>query len=322
MMLHEIAPKSFHIEWQNLQPERDDRIIFAFDGQILIAATEELRFPTREVFEKWILFPCIHPDSGAYTYLFAIDDERYFTMVYDEEQFRSFLENLYKDIPESEKTYRFVPVRALRNREAQHEAFAGMMAGMLTGWYRRSRFCGKCGVRTRHSDKERMMYCPHCRNMIYPQICPSVIIGVFSKDRLLTTRYNPEHLMFDGTGKTFKPVVHDALVAGYIEAGETGEDAVRREVMEEVGLRVKNIRYWKSSPWPMSSGLLFAYTCEVDGDDRIRLEEDELSTAVFKTREEIEPRVGKDIALTSALMEAFRRGELPERPIGELPERP
>ena len=72
----------------------------------------------------------------------------------------------------------------------------------------------------------------------------------------------------------------------------------------------------------MSSGLLFAYTCEVDGDDRIRLEEDELSTAVFKTREEIEPRVGKDIALTSALMEAFRRGELPERPIGELPERP
>ena len=143
MMLHEIAPKSFHIEWQNLQPERDDRIIFAFDGQILIAATEELRFPTREVFEKWILFPRIRPDSGAYTYLFAIDDERYFTMVYDEEQFRPFLENLYKDIPESEKTYRFVPVRALRNREAQYEAFAGMMAGMLTGWYRRSRFCGK-----------------------------------------------------------------------------------------------------------------------------------------------------------------------------------
>ena len=306
-MLHEIAPKSFHIEWKNIQPEPEDRIIFAYDGNIYVAAGEEIRFPTRKVMDQWEYTKFIRPDSGQYTYLFSIDDERYFTLVYDEDAFRPYAGCLF------DQDYHFVPVRGFRNLEPQHEAFAAMMGGMLTGWYRRSRFCGKCGSRTIHSDKERMMYCPHCRNSIFPQICPSVIIGVFSGDRLLTTRYNPEHLMFDGTGKTFKPVVHDALVAGYIEAGETAEDAVRREVMEEVGLKVKNIRYWKSSPWPMSSGLLFAYTCEVDGGDTIRLEEDELSAARFKTREEIEPRVGKDIALTSALMEAFRKGDLPER---------
>ena len=319
-MLHEIAPKSFHIEWKNLEPSAEDRILFACDGRVLALSGEEVRFPTREAFEKWPLYPLARPDSGAYTYLFAIDDERYFTLVYDEEAFIAaaggreavFLAAQPAEGDGAEEAFVFLPVRGFRNLEPQHEAFAGMMGGMLTGWYRRSRYCGKCGSRTVHSDKERMMFCPKCRNMIYPQICPSVIIGVFSKGRLLTTRYNPEHLMFDGAGKTFKPVVHDALVAGYIEAGETGEDAVRREVMEEVGLRVRNIRYWKSAPWPMSSGLLFAYTCEVDGDDSIRLEQDELSSATFKTREEIEPRAGKDIALTSALMEAFRKGELPE----------
>jgi NAD+ diphosphatase len=313
-MLHEIAPKQFHIEWKNIQPGPEDRIIFANDGKIYVAAGKEIRFPTRKMMDDWYYNKFIWPDSGKYTYLFSIDDERYFTYVYDEDRFRAHSGALFDPELEADRTYHFVSVRAFRNLEPQHEAFAAMMGGMLTGWYRRSRFCGKCGAKTAHSDKERMMRCPHCGNMIYPQICPSVIIGVFSGDRLLTTRYNPEHLMFDGTGKTFKPVVHDALVAGYIEAGETGEDAVRREVMEEVGLKVKNIRYWKSSPWPMSSGLLLAYTCDVDGDDAIQLEEDELSSARFKTREEIEPRVGKDIALTSALMEAFLKGELPERP--------
>ena len=319
-MLHELSPKSFHIEWKNLRPEASDRIIFACDGQILAVIGKDLSFPTRENFEKWPLFPLIMADSGDYTYLFAIDEERYFTLVYDEEAFfqsaggkDAVLQSVSAGSTGDAGIFSFLTVRAMRPLDPQHEVFAGMMGGMLTGWYRRSRYCGKCGSRTVHSDRERMMACPKCRNMIYPQICPSVIIGVFSGDRLLTTRYNPEHLMFDGTGKTFKPVVHDALVAGYIEAGETGEDAVRREVMEEVGLRVKSIRYWKSAPWPLSSGLLLGYTCEVDGDDSIRLEEDELSFASFKTRDEIEPRPEKDIALTRAMMDAFVRGELPEK---------
>ena len=319
-MLHELSPKSFHIEWKDLQPAAEDRIIFACDGQILASFDGTLQFPSRTDFEKWPLFPLINADSGAYTYLFAIDEERYFTLVYDEEAFlqsaggrEELLQNAGALYPGGAETFSFLSSRRMRPMDPQHEVFAGMMGSMITGWYRRSRYCGKCGSRTVHSERERMMRCPHCGNMIYPQICPSVIIGVFSGDRMLTTRYNPEHLMFDGTGKTFKPVVHDALVAGYIEAGETGEDAVRREVMEEVGLKVKNIRYWKSAPWPLSSGLLFGYTCEVDGDDTIRLEEDELSTAQFKTRDEIEPRPEKDIALTRAMMDAFVRGELPER---------
>ena len=328
-MLHEIAPRKFHIEWKNLQPGPEDRIIFACDGRILAIPGEEIRFPSRDTFEKWPLFPLIHPDSGAYTYLFAVDEERYFGFVYDEEAFIEAAggkESLFAEAKSSSEgtaevaspddltgaAFIFLPVRAMRNVEPQYEAFAGMMAGMITGWYRRSRYCGKCGTRTVHSDKERMMACPRCRNMIYPQICPSVIVGVCSGDRFLTTRYNPEHLMFDGTGKTFKPVVHDALVAGYIEAGETAEDAVRREVMEEVGLKVKNIRYWTSSPWPMSSGLLFGYVCDVDGDDTISLERSELSEARFKTRDEIERRPGRDISLTYAMMEAFRDGRLPE----------
>ena len=327
-MLHEIAPKSFHIEWKNIQPEPDDRILFLVDGQILAVPGESLdiplhgahetlhttAFPKRSAFEKWSAFPLIRPDSGAFTYLFAVDDERYFTMVYDEEAFllRAGGREALQKSAEDEGLH-FFPVRMMRSVEPMYEAFAGMMGGMLAGYYRRSRFCGKCGSRTEHSPKERMMYCPTCKNSIFPQICPSVIVGVLSSDgeRLLTTRYNPTHLMYDGAGHTFKPVVHDALVAGYIESGETAEDAVRREVMEEVGLRVRNIRYLTSAPWPLSSGLLLGYLCEAEGDETICLEKAELSEARFKTREEIEERPGRDISLTYAIMDAFRRGKLP-----------
>ena len=182
------------------------------------------------------------------------------------------------------------------------------MGNQLIGWYERSAFCGRCGTPTEHAKTERMMRCPKCGNMIYPQICPSVIIGVFYEGKLLVTRYNPNHLMINN-GKTFRPSPKDSLVAGYIEAGETAEQAVAREVMEEVGLKVKNIRYLKSAPWPFSSSLLFGYLCDVDGDPKIRIDEEELSFAGFKAPEEIGIRVN-DVSLTSEIMEDFRTGKL------------
>ena len=88
-MLHEIAPRQFHIEWKNIQPEPEDRIIFAYDGRIYAAAGEEVRFPTCQEMDNWYYRQFIRPDSGQYTYLFSIDDERYFTFVYDEDRFRA-----------------------------------------------------------------------------------------------------------------------------------------------------------------------------------------------------------------------------------------
>ena len=80
---------------------------------------------------------------------------------------------------------------------------------------------------------------------------------------------------------------HNALVAGFTEIGETMEETVKREVMEETGLKVKNIRYYKSQPWGIASDILLGYYCDVDGDDTITMDESELKYAEWVKREDI-----------------------------------
>ena len=98
------------------------------------------------------------------------------------------------------------------------------------------------------------MRCPSCEHVVYPKIKPAVIVGVIHEGKLLTSRY---------AGRAYGGL---ALIAGFVEIGETGEDTVRREVMEEVGLKVKNITYFATQPWGFESDLLLGYFCEVDGD--------------------------------------------------------
>ncbi len=133
--------------------------------------------------------------------------------------------------------------------------------------------------------------CPHCGNEIYPKIAPAVIVGVKDGNRLLLTRY---------AGRAYKRY---ALVAGFNEIGETPEETVQREVMEEVGLKVRNIRYYKSQPWAFTGTLLMGFFCELDGsDETITLEEDELSEAGWFTPEQV-PEDEEHCSLTAEMME-------------------
>lgn len=100
------------------------------------------------------------------------------------------------------------------------------------------------------------MVCPQCKNTVYPKICPAVIAAVHDGDRLLLTRYR---------GRPFKKY---ALIAGFNEIGESIEDTVHREVMEEAGLRVKNLRFYKSQPWVFTDTLLMGFVCELDGSEQ------------------------------------------------------
>ena len=100
-----------------------------------------------------------------------------------------------------------------------------------------------------------------------------------------------------------------ALIAGFNEIGETIEETVHREVMEEVGLKVKNLKYYKSQPWPFTGTLLMGFFCELDGeDDRITLEEEELAEAGWYSPEEV-PEDEERIALTREMMTRFKKGE-------------
>jgi NAD+ diphosphatase len=98
------------------------------------------------------------------------------------------------------------------------------------------------------------------------------------------------------------------LLAGFIEIGETAEEAVVREVMEEVGLKVKNLRYYKNQPWSFTDTLLCGFYCELDGDDTVTLDTAELKEAHWLSREEIPPRQN-EASLTAEMMEMFRLGQ-------------
>lgn len=138
------------------------------------------------------------------------------------------------------------------------------------------------------------MVCPACGNRIYPRINPAVIVGVINGSRILITKYK----------SGFR---HNALVADFTEIGETVEETVRREVMEETGLRVKNIQYYKSQPWGIASDILMGFYCDVDGSTEIHRDDRELGYAEWVERKDIilQPT---DHSLTNEMMRKFRDG--------------
>ena len=115
-------------------------------------------------------------------------------------------------------------------------------------------------------------------------------------DKLLVTKYR--------TG-----FAHFALVAGFTEIGETLEETVAREVMEEAGIRVKNIRYYKSQPWGIVDDILMGFFCEVDGNPEITMDAEELKIAEWRSREEIELQPS-DYSLTNEMMKLFKEGKI------------
>ena len=104
-----------------------------------------------------------------------------------------------------------------------------------------------------------------------------------------------------------RPLAYNALVAGFMEIGETFEQTVEREVMEELGLKVKNLRYYKSQPWAIVDDILAGFYCEVDGDPTIHRDPKELKSAIWTRREDIVLQPD-DYSLTNEMMREFKEG--------------
>lgn len=217
----------------------------------------------------------------SYQYLFSIDDMHFF---------------LAEGADVSEyKTRR--KIIQLRDTNPQWISFAGACGAQLMNWYHRNRCCGACGAEMQHSTSERAVVCPKCNNTVYPTIAPAVIVALVSGERILLTKY------------AHGPYKRYALVAGYNEIGETIEETVSREVMEEVGLKVKRLRYFGSQPWPFSGTQLMGFVAELDGSGDITLDRNELSTAEWKRRDEIIPEENPR-SLTNTMIQAFRENRL------------
>lgn len=155
----------------------------------------------------------------------------------------------FPELPGGEAT----PLRAIfQLAGADTFALAGR-ATQLLDWQANHRFCGKCGTPTAMKTGELAMHCPACGLLAYPRISPAVMVLVRDGDKLLL-----------GRSPHFKPGVFSAL-AGFVEPGETLEECAAREVREEVGIEIANLRYFHSQPWPFPNSLMVAFFADYAG---------------------------------------------------------
>jgi NAD+ diphosphatase len=122
-------------------------------------------------------------------------------------------------------------------------------------WARTSRYCGRCGTATELAPHERAAHCPACGLNAYPRIAPAVIVIVENGDRILLAR-----------GAAFPPGMFSAL-AGFAEPGEPLAETVRREIREEVGIEVRDVRYFDSQPWPFPHSLMIGFFATYAGGE-------------------------------------------------------
>lgn len=287
-MLQDLTYGTLQNEFRSPAPQAEDRVLCFRGGELLIFRDDAGRilYPDYIQAKNWILhWNSWNPE--AFRYVFRMQDVNYFLFLGES-----------GDCPD--ENYRYEPVRRLRDEAACFDPIFAAFTGLhLYRWYRSNRFCGACGTPTVHDDKERMLRCPKCGNLIFPRINPAVIVAVTHGDKLLLTKY---------AGRSF---TRYALVAGFTEIGETLEQTVAREVMEEVGLKVQNIRYYKSQPWGVDGNILAGFYCDLDGDDTIHLDETELSVGEWHPRDNL-PAKDDRFSLTREMIRVFEEGREPQ----------
>ncbi len=194
-----------------------------------------------------------------------------------------------KEIP---LPYTWLPLRAALEALYPQSFNLLVRAHQVISWDKNHRYCGRCGVETKVNGSGFERQCPSCHLLFYPRISPSIIVAIRKDNQILLARK-----------ADFIPNVY-GLIAGFVEAGETLEETVHREVYEEVGLQVKNIQYFNSQPWPFPDSLMIAFTADyADGD--IELRDGELEAAAWYTADNLPGLPGSSISIARKLIDDF-----------------
>ncbi|MBW1890463.1 MAG: NAD(+) diphosphatase [Deltaproteobacteria bacterium] len=164
-------------------------------------------------------------------------------------------------------------------------------ANQLATWNRNHQFCGRCGDPCADKQDERAKICPSCGLINYPRLSPAVIVAVLRGDRILLAR-----------NKRFKMPFFSVL-AGFVEPGETLEGCILREIEEEVGIAVDNIRYFGSQPWPFPDSLMVAFLADYAGGE-IQVDGSEITEAKWFSREDL-PNIPPNISIARRLIDWF-----------------
>lgn len=290
-MIQDIEPKIFYNEFRQKEAGSQSKIILFSGRMVLIKRNQDNTLHLPEYGELLLADAAkVSGEKKEYQYIFSIDSDEYFL-----KKFAGREEQLW-----GIEGYGWENISGLRQMESKEICFAVMGAFQLYEWYRDNRFCGRCGKEMIHSKEQRMLFCQECKNTVFPKVAPAVIVGVVHQDKILMSKY---------AGREYKKY---ALLAGFVEFGETSEQTVQREVMEEVGLKVKHIKYYKSQPWGVDSNLLLGYFAELDGDGEIMLDQEELASAEWFSREMM-PAHNDGISLTREMMGFFEQKEAFQR---------
>ncbi len=169
-------------------------------------------------------------------------------------------------------------------------------ARQLINWQENFQYCGRCGTKTELHASEPAFYCAKCGASFYPRLDPAVIVAVLKNDEILLAH-----------NARFSNNIY-GLIAGFIEGGETMEDAVRREVMEEVSIKVRNIRYFRSQNWPFPNAFMLGCIAEYESGD-VTPDGVEIVDAGFFRRDNL-PELPLPGSVARGIVNAWINGEL------------
>ena len=198
-------------------------------------------------------------------------------------------------VPVELSGYRMMGLRASWDLLPQAAYDEAGKAFQLLYWDTHSRYCPVCGTPTEQTTPI-CKRCPRCGHELYPPIAPAIIVLIRKGEEILLVH-----------ARNFRGNFH-GLVAGFIEVGETLEECVRREVREETGLEIKELRYFASQPWPYPSGLMIGFTATYAGGSR-KLQAEELSTGAFFSKDNL-PEIPRKLSLARKLIDAWLAGKI------------
>lgn len=246
-----------------------------FRGDALLVRESDLTLPDADLASDMV--------SASQPFLpVGLLDDRYFRTTWLEPD----------SAPASGFTFR--KLRSLFGAIDEHLLAVAGRAYQIAEWARTHRFCGNCATPTIHVPGERCVRCPACGQVAYPRISPAMMVLIRRGDAILLARH------------ANSPTRFFTALAGFLEAGESIEDAVHREVFEEVGLKVRNIRYFGSQPWPFPHSLMIAFTADyVSGD--IVVDRTEIAEAAWFGPGDPFPRVAPlGLSIAGHLIHAHR----------------
>jgi NAD+ diphosphatase len=180
-------------------------------------------------------------------------------------------------------------IRDLFGRIPDEELAIAAFAVRMIDFDRSTCFCGRCGKKTSQLKTERSKQCSSCGLVIYPRLSPAIIVLVQRDERLLLAR-----------SPRFPPGMF-SLIAGFVEPAENLEHAIEREVQEETGIFIKNIRYFGSEPWPFPNSLMAGFTADFAGGELV-VDNNEIESAFWFDREHL-PRIPEKLSISRALID-------------------